>query len=202
MTAISAQADPVTITGSSQGGFDGSAVSTTASLTGTFFRIPVTAMDFAGQGFSTSVPGDGSPSTVSIASFDLRTFSNFNFKSHTFDLLVTFTAPAGVGGNPATFTANMTGVITANELLDGNEFVTIDFDNTPQVFSFAGGSFTFAVQDLNVYEQSGFVPLTAQLTVETTPTPEPMSMALMGTGLAGVAMALRKRKQKQPDSRN
>lgn len=196
-SAISAQADPVTVTGSTRGGFEGAAATSSATLTGTFLGFPASSLDFAGQGFSTSIAGDGTPAIIQIASFDLRTFSNYNFNGHTFVLAVNFTAPTVQGG---TFTANLSGSITANELIDGNESIVIDFDNTPQIFSFAGGFLTFSVGDLIVHEQSGFVPLNAQITAQTTSTPEPMSMALMGTGLAGIAAVLRKRRKKAIES--
>jgi hypothetical protein len=198
-SAISAQADPVTVSGSTRGAFDGAATTSSASLTGTLFGFPTASLDFAGQGFSTSIAGNGTPATIQIANFDLRTFSNYNFNGHTFVLAVNFTAPSVIGG---TFTANLSGSIIANEFIDGNETIVIDFDNTPQVFSFSGGFLTFSVADLIVHEQSGFVPLNAQITAQTTSTPEPMSMALMGTGLAGVAAVLRKRRKKtiEPES--
>ena len=186
-TAITANADVITVTGSTQGNFNGGTTSTNPTLGNI-----LTALEFQGQPFSTPVTTGLPAVQVQVGSFDLRTFRAFNFNGDVFNLVVTFTAPPGTPGGPQTFTANLSGIIT---VLGGSESITIDFTNTPQVFSYNGGFFTFGVNDIpSLNEQSGFVGLTANISA--TETPEPISMLLMGSGLAGVAVKLRKRRAK------
>lgn len=196
-SARATRADSVVVSGSTMGGFNGGSFSSNPGLG----SLLSPALEFQGQPFSTPVNLNGvTVSQVTVGSFDLHTFHNFNFTGSTFSMQVTFTAPVVAGGSPVTIVANLSGTITANELFDGNEAITIDFNNNPQVFTFAGGSFTFSVQDLVVNEQSGFVDLHANLTA--TAVPEPATMLLMGTGLMSLAMGVRRRRklgmQKKP----
>jgi hypothetical protein len=115
----------------------------------------------------------------------------------TFLLDITFTSPVGInGGAGATYTATIQGSVSPNIDQGG---VNIDFDNTPQVFTFSdgvnSGSFSLTIADLFV--QSGrSANLTAGFTgQQETAIPEPAALILLGTGLTGVASRLRKRKK-------
>jgi hypothetical protein len=185
--AMTAYADVITVTGTTQGNFNGGTTATNVGLGSTILGGP--ALEFQGQAFSTPVTTGAAPIQVTVGSFDLHTFSFFNFGGDTFNLLVTFTAPPGAPGGPQTFTANLSGIVT----ILPNEVIQIDFNNIPQVFGYNGGTFSFSVNDIvNLNEQAAFVNLTAN--VSATATPEPLSMLLLGSGLAGLGVKLRKRR--------
>jgi len=191
LSAISAYASTITVAGNTQGSFDGGSTATNVSITSLGFSI----LEFQGTGFSTGVTTGNPPVQVNVGAFDLKTARLFDFDGHTFNLLVTFTAPAGAPGGPQTFTATLNGTV---QVLDPNDSITINFDNTPKVFAYNGGTITFTVLDPTVHELLGFVNIQANISATANgpaqPTPEPVSMLLFGTGLAGVAAKLRKRR--------
>lgn len=179
-----ARADEVTVSGSTSGVVTG-----------------VPQLHFANNTFSgTTFQGIGALSgTNSLGTFFLDTEPT-GAVSGNFVLNITFTAPTGInGGQGATFTATIFGTVSS---LD-NGGVIIDFDNTPQVFTFTDGptSGFFSLQVPDIFVQSGReAHLTAGLRGSQTSVPEPVSLILLGSGLSGVALKLRRRRKLLRDS--
>src|SRR5678815_377628 len=153
----SALADDVTITGYTNGCFNcGSPPNSSATQTATLSSLTYTNSQFNDTSVNGTLGFGGNPTPAGIQNFN--NFGAFslassltNYNGNTFTLRVTFTAPTGItGGGTQLFTATLTGSTNSS----GNGGVTVNFDNTPQVFTFsnasASGSFALTVNDVSI----------------------------------------------------
>jgi hypothetical protein len=207
-----ARADEVFIAGFTNGCFGAGC---TPGASSSFLGLTYSNSTFSGttaNGFR-ALGGNPNPgaNVNNLGSFTLSSVPN-DYTGQTFTLQVTFTAPQGISGsNTATFTATLTGTVRSND--QGGVF--LDFNNTPQLFTFndlncepdptggvpgqqttcGSGQFFFSVNDLSI-DPGQTASLTGQITgAQQNAIPEPMTMFLFGTGLAGVAAGVRRRRK-------
>jgi hypothetical protein len=148
----------VNVQGTATGGFDAQALSSTNLLSPglTYFGSTFNATTAGG---TSSIPGfvglGGNPVPSPLNFNNLGSFvldsTVASYNGHTFTLQVLFSAPPGIGGgNPQTFTADIFGVVST--LTGGG--VLIDFNNTPQTFSFSNasqtGTISLSVNDVSI----------------------------------------------------
>ena len=177
------RADEVTISGFTTG-------ATTAPQLAFFGNNSFTGTTFLGVG---ALSGANNLGTFSLPTAPGQLVGGL------FSLGITFTSPTGIaGGQGATFTALIQGTVSPNVNVGG---VSIDFDNTPQLFTFndgnTSGSFSLTLADLFV-ESGQTAILTAGIRgSQTDAIPEPATLLLLGTGITGIAAKMRSKRRKR-----
>jgi PEP-CTERM motif len=186
MVAFSSQARAVEFVGSTDGCFGSGCtpsptggVTTSTTLVGSGLTYTNSTFDVTTSGGFVAIgSAPGTPNNVNnLGSFTL-TNAPFVYDGNHFDLLVSFSAPAGTSPGSVVIDDLITGSVS-----DQVGGIFIDFDNTPQKFSYNGGTFTFAVNDVSLTAGNS-IAFSGQIVV--TAVPEPSTWAMMILGFMGV----------------
>jgi hypothetical protein len=151
---------------------------------------------FDGQGFSHTTPSSSGSFSVVLGDF---TVSNPNGSTDnydtTFKLRVNFSNPLGTTPDPTTFFADVEGTIRNN-----GGTLTIDFGPT-QSFSYTGGTFTLALEDITLRTTGNDRPDSNDIDGTITfasAVPEPSTWAMMILGFFGVGFMAYRRNSNKP----
>ena len=189
--SAAAHADEVHLTGSTQGRFNADPFGANDSLLALSFSNSIFDNDTVGGALDLGGNPNPGSNFNNLGSFTLLSVNNTY--NGNFDLMVTFTAPLGIaGGGSGTFTDHVTGTVS-----NGNGGVFIDFDNTPQTFTFSNGtstgSFSMFVNDVSIAPGQD-VSLTAHVMGSQQAVPEPAGLVGVFVGaFALVSLARRRR---------
>lgn len=191
--AGSVQADEIHLVGSTQGRFNAGSFGAVDNLLDLTYTNSI--FDNTSVGGALDLGGNPVPGLNfnNLGSFTLGLINN-TYDGNTFDLLVTFTTPTGIsGGGSSTFTDRLSGTVS-----NGMGGVFIDFDNTPQTFTFSNasgiGSFTMFVNDVSIAPGQS-VSLTGHVTGSQQSVPEPTCLVGIGFGFIGLAGLKRRIRQ-------
>ncbi len=179
-----ALADDVHFTGSTLGRFNSDSFASTDTLLGLVYTN--STFDNTSVGGQLDLGGNPAPGVNfnNFGSFTLA-MDNETYDGNMFQVQITFTAPFTIaGGDTAVYTDKLFGTVT-----DGNGGVFIDFDNTPQTFTFANattsGSFSLFINDVSIAPGQSS-SLTGHISANQSPVPEPMSLAGLACGAFGL----------------
>lgn len=178
--AAPASAAVVLFVGSTQGCFGSGCVP--GGPTATDAALVYTVGSFNQSSDPTGFLGIGG-ATDNLGSFTLGAAPH-TYTGDVFRLLVTFTQP---GAGSQLFQALLQGSVTS---VNGGS-VFINFDNTPQLITTPGGSFTLQVNDVSVAAGGATQILSGQLQA----VPEPATWAMMLLGFGAIGMAMRRRRR-------
>jgi hypothetical protein len=174
----------VLFSGSTQGCF-GAGCSSFSTVANDVPNLYFTGTNFSGSTDDTLA--------LTLGTFNLQP-GNAVYTGGSFSLQVLFGNPSGVSPN-AIFSATVNGQVKQGQ----NGSVWIDFDNTVQNFSWAGGTFSLKMEDVSSFAVNASNTATGNLTLtQVAPVPEPATWAMMLLGFAGVGFLAYRRKNQSP----
>jgi|SRR5215216_167457 len=151
-------------------------------------------LTFTGTNFgATTIDPTGS---LTLGHFEISNDAYNDLNNRAFRLMVDFIQPAGASPNSQIFSASLDGNI---DFFGGH--LRIDFSNAPIQFAFNGGTFTLAIQDVDLdttlFSNSDRANLTGFVAV-TAAVPEPSTWAMLILGFAGVGFMAYRRQSRGP----